>query len=72
MAYLGGTRDGVFTKGAIPESEYRIMTKNGRVFHRLSQMGEVSDTKGFQLNSSSLGIGGVLIRRIGITFPPGR
>ena len=71
MAYLGGTRDGVFTKGAIPDGEYRIATKDGKVFHNLHQMVEVSDTKGFQPNSSSLGIGGILICQIGITFRPG-
>ena len=72
MAYLGGTRDGVFIPGAIPDGEYRIATKDGRVFHNFPQMGEVSDTKGFKPNSSSLGIGGILICQIGIAFRPRR
>ena len=48
-AYLGGTRDGVFTKGAIPDGEYRIATKDGKVFHRLSQMGEACHKQGFDV-----------------------
>ena len=46
---MGSTRDGVFIPGAIPESEYRIVTKERRVFHSLHHLVEVSDNRGFQV-----------------------
>ena len=54
-AYLGGTRDGVFTPGAIPESEYRIVTKDGKVFHDLIQMDKVSPGQRFDIHLTTNG-----------------
>ena len=55
-AYLGGTRDGVFANGTIPEGEYRIATKDGRVFHNLPQMGEACHRKGFDVLLTANGL----------------